>query len=244
MKKIIFFISILFIFISCSNELITVVDEYNPPYGIKAIPGSNSISISFWSGILASDFVGFNLYAGTSSNFNQPNDAIKNNMGSYPTVENSTHTRSSFTFPISGTYNNGTLYYVTVTAYGTNDLIDTKYIETKINAIVPVIPRAEGDVTGNTTITASNQPVGTIDTSNNKINSTNGWKVQSFGPQSDFNAVVVITNNIFYTNAEYSLNGLYIFSNTGQSALAKVWLNSSSGYRWAYHNQASQWNGI
>ena len=82
MKKIIFFISILFIFISCSNELITVVDEYNPPYGIKAIPGSNSISISFWSGILASDFVGFNLYAGTSSNFNQPNDAIKNNMGS------------------------------------------------------------------------------------------------------------------------------------------------------------------
>lgn len=59
MKKVIFFISILFIFISCSNELITVVDEYNPPYGIKAIPGNNSISISFWSGILASDFVGF-----------------------------------------------------------------------------------------------------------------------------------------------------------------------------------------
>ena len=75
-------------------------------------------------------------------------------MGSDPTVENSTHTRSSFTFPISGTYNNGTLYYVTVTAYGTNDLIDTKYIETKINAIVPVIPRVEGDNTGNT-ITAS-----------------------------------------------------------------------------------------
>lgn len=246
MKKIIFFISILFIFISCSNELITVVDEYNPPYGIKAIPGSNSISISFWSGILASDFVGFNLYAGTSSNFNQPNDAITNSAGSYPTVANSTHTRSSFTFPISGTYNNGTLYYVTVTAYGTNDLIDTKYIETKINAIVPVIPRAEGDVTGNTTITASNQPVGTIDTSNNKINSTNGWKVQSFGPQSDFNAVVVITNNIFYTNAEYSLNGLYIFSN-GNNGLAKVWITNTNGspsYHWAYHDKANLWLGI
>lgn len=243
MKKIIFFISILFIFISCSNELITVVDEYNPPYGIKAIPGNNSISISFWSGILASDFVGFNLYAGTSSNFNQPNDAIKNNMGSYPTVENSTHTRSSFTFPISGTYNNGTLYYVTVTAYGTNDLTDTKYIETKINAIVPVIPRMEGDGTGNT-ITANSQTVGTIDKTQNLVTASGGWKLQYFGPQSDFNAVVVITNNNFYEKDAYSLNGLYIFSNTGQSALAKVWLNSSSGYRWAYHNQASQWNGI
>ena len=245
MKKIIFFISILFIFISCSNELITVVDEYNPPYGIKAIPGSNSISISFWSGILASDFVGFNLYAGTSSNFNQPNDAINNNMGSYPTVENSTHTRSSFTFPISGTYNNGTLYYVTVTAYGTNDLIDTKYIETKINAIVPVIPRMEGTNTGgNTTITANGQTVASVN--GDKITPSGNWGMQYFGPQSDFNAVVVITNNIFYTNAEYSLNGLYIFSN-GQNGLAKVWITNTNGspsYHWAYHDKANLWLGI
>lgn len=244
MKKIIFFISILFIFISCSNELITVVDEYNPPYGIKAIPGNNSISISFWSGILASDFVGFNIYIKQgNSSFTQPTDAIKNNLGGYPTVENSTHTRSSFTFPISGTYNNGTLYYVTVTAYGTNDLTDTKYIETKINAIVPVIPRTEGNGTGNT-ITANSQTVGTIDKTQNLVTASAGWQLQYFGPQSDFNAVVVITNKNFYEKDAYSLNGLYIFSNTGQSALAKVWLNSSSGYRWAYHNQASQWNGI
>lgn len=252
MKKIIFFISILFIFISCSNELITVVDEYNPPYGIKAIPGNNSISISFWSGILASDFVGFNIYIKQgNSTFTQPTDAIKNSLGGYPTVANSTHTRTNFTIQVPPTqtvqtYQNGTLYYVTVTAYGTNDLTDTKYIETKINAIVPVIPRAEGNGTGNI-ITASNQTVGTIDTSNNKINSTNGWKVQSFGPQSDFNAVVVITNNIFYTNAEYSLNGLYIFSNTGQSALAKVWITNTNGspsYHWAYHDKANLWMGI
>ena len=251
MKKIIFFISILFIFISCSNELITVVDEYNPPYGIKAIPGNNSISISFWSGILASDFVGFNIYIKQgNSTFTQPTDAIKNNLGGYPTVANSTHTRTNFTIQVpptqtGQTYQNGTLYYVTVTAYGTNDLIDTKYIETKINAIVPVIPREEGDGTGNT-ITASNQPVGTIDTSNNKINSSNGWKVQSFGPQSDFNAIVVITNNIFYTNAEYSLNGLYIFSN-GQNGLAKVWITNTNGspsYHWAYHDKANLWMGI
>ena len=250
MKKIIFFISILFIFISCSNELITVVDEYNPPYGIKAIPGNNSISISFYSGILASDFVGFNIYIKQgNSTFTQPTDAIKNNLGGYPTVANSTHTRTNFTIPIPTNLagvpaiQNGTLYYVTVTAYGTNDLTDTKYIETKINAIVPVIPRAEGDGTGNT-ITANSQTVGTIDKTQNLVTASGGWKLQYFGPQSDFNAVVVITNKNFYEKDAYSLNGLYIFSNTGQSALAKVWLNSSSGYRWAYHNQASQWNGI
>lgn len=250
MKKIIFFISILFIFISCSNELITVVDEYNPPYGIKAIPGNNSISISFWSGILASDFVGFNIYIKQgNSSFTQPTDAIKNNLGGYPTVANSTHTRTNFTIPIPTNLvgvpaiQNGNLYYVTVTAYGTNDLTDTKYIETKINAIVPVIPRMEGDGTGNT-ITANSQTVGAIDKTQNLVTASGGWKLQYFGPQSDFNAVVVITNKNFYEKDAYSLNGLYIFSNTGQSALAKVWLNSSSGYRWAYHNQASQWNGI
>lgn len=248
MKKIIFFISILFIFISCSNELITVVDEYNPPYGIKAIPGNNSISISFWSGILASDFVGFNIYIKQgNSSFTQPTDAIKNNLGGYPTVANSTHTRTNFTIQVptqtGQTYQNGILYYVTVTAYGTNDLTDTKYIETKINAIVPVIPRTEGNGTGNT-ITANSQTVGTIDKTQNLVTASGGWKLQYFGPQSDFNAVVVITNKNFYEKDAYSLNGLYIFSNTGQSALAKVWLNSSSGYRWAYHNQASQWNGI
>ena len=246
MKKIIFFISILFIFISCSNELITVVDEYNPPYGIKAIPGNNSISISFWSGILASDFVGFNIYIKQgNSSFTQPTDAIKNSLGGYPTVENSTHTRSSFTFPISGTYNNGTLYYVTVTAYGTNDLIDTKYIETKINAIVPVIPRMEGDGTSDT-ITANGSQVGTIDKTQNLVTASGGWKLQYFGPQSDFNAVVVITNKNFYEKDAYSLNGLYIFSN-GNNCLAKVWITNTNGspsYHWAYHDKANLWLGI
>lgn len=249
MKKIIFFISILFIFISCSNELITVVDEYNPPYGIKAIPGNNSISISFWSGILASDFVGFNIYIKQgNSTFTQPTDAIKNSLGGYPTVANSTHTRTNFTIQVptqtGQTYQNGTLYYVTVTAYGTNDLTDTKYIETKINAIVPVIPRMEGDSTstGNT-ITANSQTVGTIDKTQNLVTASGGWKLQYFGPQSDFNAVVVITNKNFYEKDAYSLNGLYIFSN-GQNGLAKVHIISSSSHRWAYHNNADKWLGI
>ncbi len=252
MKKIIFFISILFIFISCSNELITVVDEYNPPYGIKAIPGNNSISISFWSGILASDFVGFNIYIKQgNSTFTQPTDAIKNNLDGYPTVANSTHTRTNFTIPIPTNLagvpaiQNGNLYYVTVTAYGTNDLTDTKYIETKINAIVPVIPRTEGTNTGgNTTITANGQTVASVN--GDKITPSGNWGMQYFGTQSDFNAVVVITNNIFYTNAEYSLNGLYIFSN-GNNSLAKVWItntNASPSYHWAYHDKANLWMGI
>lgn len=249
MKKIIFFISILFIFISCSNELITVVDEYNPPYGIKAIPGNNSISISFWSGILASDFVGFNIYIKQgNSTFTQPTDAIKNSLGGYPTVANSTHTRTNFTIKVptqtGQTYQNGNLYYVTVTAYGTNDLTDTKYIETKINAIVPVIPRMEGtNTSGNTTITANGQTVGTIDKTQNLVTASGGWKLQYFGPQSDFNAVVVITNKNFYEKDAYSLNGLYIFSN-GQNGLAKVHIISSSSHRWAYHNNANLWLGI
>lgn len=170
-------------------------------------------------------------------------------MGGYPTVANSTHTRTNFTIPIPTNLvgvpaiQNGNLYYVTVTAYGTNDLTDTKYIETKINAIVPVIPRMEGDSTGNT-ITANSQTVGTIDKTQNLVTASGGWKLQYFGPQSDFNAVVVITNKNFYEKDAYSLNGLYIFSNTGQSALVKVWLNSSSGYHWAYHNNADKWLGI
>ena len=184
MKKIIFFISILFIFISCSNELITVVDEYNPPYGIKAIPGNNSISISFWSGILASDFVGFNIYIKQgNSSFTQPTDAIKNNLGGYPTVANSTHTRTNFIIQVptqtGQTYQNGNLYYVTVTAYGTNDLTDTKYIETKINAIVPVIPRTEGtNASGNTTITANGQTVANVN--GDKITPNGNWGMQYF----------------------------------------------------------------
>lgn len=253
MKKIIFFISILFIFISCSNELITVVDEYNPPYGIKAIPGNNSISISFWSGILASDFVGFNIYIKQgNSTFTQPTDAIKNNLGGYPTVANSTHTRTNFTIPIPTNLvgvpaiQNGNLYYVTVTAYGTNDLTDTKYIETKINAIVPVIPRMEGTNTGgNTTITANGQTVANVN--GDKITPSGNWGMQYFGTQSDFNAVVVITNNNFpKSDNAYSVNGLYIFSN-GQNGLAKVWITNTNGspsYHWAYHDKANLWLGI
>lgn len=261
MKNIIFFIFMLFVFCSCSDELITIVDEYNPPYQIKAIPSNNSISVNFWSGVLASDFVGFNIYAGTSKTFNQPTDAITNSDGGYPTIKVSNHVRSNFTLtvpPMNGgtTYNNGTLYYVTVTAYGTNDLLDSKYIETKISDIVQVIPREEG--TGNnTTITVNNgtggttgTQVGTIDTSAGKVTCQSDWKMQSFGAQPNFNSIVIITNTAlsFYTDSnDYCYHGLYIFSNSAQNQLAKVWITATNGtpsYRWAYHDKANQWNGI
>ena len=249
MKKIVFLILILFIFSSCSDELITVVDEYNQPYGIKAIPGSNSISISFWSGILASDFAGFNLYAGTSANFTQPTDAILNGSGGYPTVAESTHSRSLFTLTIPngtvGPYQNGTLYYVTVTAYGTNELVDANYIETKISRVVPVIPRTEGTSTissGN--VTANGQTVATVN-GTATITPATGWGMQYFGTQSDFNAIVVITNNSFSSSSNaYSDSGLYIFSNANQNALAKVWMRGNNSYHWAYHDKANLWMGI
>lgn len=247
-KSIVFLAIFLFI-CSCSDELITVVDEYNPPYEIKAIPGNNSISVSFWSGVLASDFAGFNIYAGTSPSFNQPTDAILNSDGGYPTIAGSNHTRSNFTLTIpqgtSGGYQNGTLYYVTVTAYGTNDLISEGYIETRINSVVPVIPRTEGDsqITGNNITVNGITQVGTIDTSAGLVTASTGWSVQYFGYQTDFNSVVVVTNmNGFDSDAVYSVNGLYIFSNN--SALAKVWITGASSYRWAYQGNASAWNGV
>lgn len=155
MKKIIFLFFILFIFNSCSNELITVVDEYNPLYQVRAIPGNESISINFWSGILASDFAGFNLYISTTQTFT---NALLNSSGGYPTISFSTHARSNITltFPKTGglTYNNGTLYYVSVTAYGTNDLAEGGKIETKVVAI-PVVPRQQQTGSGIFTITGT-----------------------------------------------------------------------------------------
>ena len=245
MKKIyIFIILIIFTFISCNEELITVVDEYNPPYDIQAIPGDGKVSISFWSGVIASDFSGFNIYAKDSDSFTQPDDAIQNSKKAYPTVNRAKHTRTNFVIQIpTYTFNNNTLYYVSITAYGTNDLVDKKYIETPISTILPVVPRPEG--TGNgTTLTADTQTVGNI--ANGLVTGTGGWKVQYFGYQTNFNAVVVVTNNndaAFDTDAVYAVNGLYIFKNG--SSLAKIWITSSANaYRWAYQADASKWWGI
>lgn len=233
MKKIIFLFFILFIFNSCSNELITVVDEYNPLYQVRAIPGNNSISINFWSGILASDFAGFNLYISTTTTFT---NALLNSSGGYPTISFSTHARSNITltFPTRTglTYNNGDLYYVSVTAYGTNDLAEGGKIETRIDSIIPVVPRAESTtgttgftITGTTTVAAAN------------------GVIQSYGVQSNFNAITVFTNNnITATSLSYAAGGLYIASN--QNNLYKLWINPSGGNITATHSRANDCNTI
>ncbi|WP_028328391.1 hypothetical protein [Brachyspira alvinipulli] len=245
MKKIfIFIISSIFLFTSCNEELITIVDEYNAPYDIKAIPGNNTVYISFWSGIIASDFAGFNLYAGTANSFTQPTDAIKNASGGNPTIASSNHTRTNFVIQIpTYTFANGTLYYIAVSAYGTNDLVDKKYIETPISTILPVVPRPEGTGNGNALTAGAGGNVGNINGST--ITANGAWKVQYFGYQTNFNAVVIVTNNndaAFDTDAVYAVNGLYIFKNG--NSLAKIWITGANAYRWAYQADASQWWGI
>ena len=232
MNNIIFLIFLLFIFNSCSDELITIVDEYNPPYDIKAIPGANgtSISINFWSGVLADDFVGFNLYADTTRSFT---NAILNTDGSYPTVRVDTHTRSNFTliYPTSANIQANTLYYVTVTAFGTNDLAENGRIETKINSIIPFYPRTEGtgttgfNVTGTSTVAAAN------------------GQIKSYGYQTNFNAITIFTNNNTSSAAlPYIAGGLYIA--TDGTSLYKLWITSSGSYTYATHSQAANCNTI
>lgn len=232
MKKIIFLFFILFIFNSCSNELITVVDEYNPLYQVRAIPGNASIKINFWSGILASDFAGFNLYISTTQTFT---NALLNSSGGYPTIPFSTHARSNITltFPTTGgPYNNNTLYYVSVTAYGTNDLAEGGKIETRRDSVIPVVPRAESTGNGSFTIT----PGASV--------SVAAGVIQSYGVQSNFDAITVFTNNNITTTSEsYALGGLYIALNG--NTLSKLWINPSGNNNTnASHNQANNCNTI
>ena len=228
MKKIIFLFFILFIFNSCSNELITVVDEYNPLYQVRAIPGNESISINFWSGVLASDFAGFNLYISTTQTFT---NALLNSSGGYPTISFSTHARSNITlqFPTTLTYNNDTLYYVSVTAYGTNDLAEGGKIETRIDSIIPVVPRAESQGSTGFTITPGTS-----------VAAANGV-IQFYGVQSDFNAITVFTNASSQSQS-YAVGGLYIASNG--TNLYKLRINSSGDYTYATHTQADKCNTI
>lgn len=229
MKKIIFLFFISFIFNSCSNELITVVDEYNPLYQVRAIPGDGSISINFWSGILASDFAGFNLYISTTQNFT---NALLNSSGGYPTISFSTHARSNITltFPTTLTYNNGTLYYVSVTAYGTNDLAEGGKIETRIDSVIPVVPRQQQTGNGNFTITGTSTVAYT------------GGVIQSYGVQSNFDAITVFTNASSQSQS-YAAGGLYIGSNG--TTLSKLWISpSGGGNTTATHSQAGQCNTI
>ena len=189
---------------------------------------------------MASDFAGFNLYIHTNINLT---NALLNEKGGYPTIPFSTHARSNITlkFPTNANPQNNNLYYVSVTAYGTNDLAEGGKIETRINAIIPVIPRTETtSAVSGTTISAGSL---TATSNSNRITATN-WKIQSYGYQTNFNAVTVFTNSNNLTNsADYSVGGLYIFSNN--TNLVKVWITTNgSNYIYATNNKANICNTI
>lgn len=107
----------------------------------------------------------------------------------------------------------------------------------RIDSIIPVVPRVESTGTGTTaTINA-----GTL---NITINTTNisGGKIQSYGVQSNFDAITVFTNNnITTTSQSYTVGGVYIASNN--TDLCKVWITSSN-YTYAFHSNAGQCNTI
>ena len=107
MKKIFLLIVFSIFFSSCAEELVTIIDEYNMPYEIKAIPGDSKVSIEFWSGILASDFAGFNLYAKTSEDIIQIDDAILDaSTQALPTIKGTNHTRTNFIIDIPNSIEN------------------------------------------------------------------------------------------------------------------------------------------
>ena len=240
MKNIIFLIFALFIFNSCSDELITIVDEYNPPYEVKAIPnGDGTVSISFWSGVLANDFAGFNLYASATRDFT---NALTGLDGGYPTVRETTHTRTNFTLSFSTytsfnfTSGGNTLYYIGVTAYGTNELAEGGKIETKVVAI-PVVPRGEQQ---------NNSQTGTITVGSLTVNVTattiSGGQARDCGYRTNFNEITAFTNNSLSSGSLTRSTGhLYVFSNG--SYLAKVWI-TSSGYTYATHSHGNVCNTI
>ena len=181
---------------------------------------------------MASDFAGFNLYISTTQTFT---NAILNERDGYPTIPFSTHARSNITltFPTRAglTYNNGDLYYVSVTAYGTNDLAEGGKIETRIDSIIPVVPR--GETTGATS-------TGFTITTGTSVAAANGV-IQSCGVQSNFNAITVFTN-ASSQRLSYSVGGVYIASNGNN--LYKLRINSDGNYTTATHDKANLCNTI
>ena len=110
-------------------------------------------------------------------------------------------------------------------------------IETRIDSIIPVVPRQEQTSTG--TITAGSLSI----TINPTTATISGGKIQSYGVQSNFDAITVFTNNnITATSLSYAVGGVYIASNN--TDLCKVWITSSGNYTYAFHSKAGQCNTI
>lgn len=253
---------ILMLILGCKNDLILVVDSYNPPYNIVAVPKNNGITLKFWSGVLSTDFAGFNIYVNNTGSFTQIDDAIINSSsGGLPTITSSDHSRSLFNIDVPGTYNNGTLYYVAITSYGTNSLATNGYLETKISTVSKVVPRPEG------TSTLANNSVLNILGPGNIANIDDGttpdslnmrfitpippYRIQSLGIQSNFTDVVIVSN-MNYTldfdelQTDIQINKMFIlFDNT---SLVKLYITATNDtgttLRWSYQANAAIFNGL
>ncbi len=247
MNRIFIILLLSFLFYSCESDLITILDEYNPPYEIVAVPRNGGITVNFISGILASDFAGFNIYV---DNFSQPTDAKLGTDGALPTVRYENHVRELFYLPAPGTYVNGTLYTIALTAYGTNDLADNGYIETKINATYTVVPRLEGTITDTSINIPATGVIANITGSN--IQPAGAYKIQYFGTQSSFTNITIITNNNYATDFDSSAipaiaNGVYVLKDNTNN-FVKIWIKSISGanitFDWAHRNDTHPSNSI
>lgn len=225
---------------SCNSNPIITLDEYNPPYNVTAIPGNNSVRVRFVSGVLSTDFAGFNVYV---NNFALFDDAILNTAGGRPTIIGTNHTRQLFELDIpTHAFINGTLYEIAITAYGTNELAENKRIETSISAKSKskCIPRPETTEDLQNSMTLG----GIAFTFTGTTISVSTGGIQYFGVQTKFNDITVVTNTSLWMSALEKVDGgLYIAYDSANTTYVKVWI-SGNKITWASNNQANLWNGV
>lgn len=225
---------------SCNANPIITLDEYNPPYNVTAIPGDSSVRVRFVSGVLSTDFAGFNVYV---NNFALFDDAILNTAGGRPTITGTNHTRQLFEINIpTYKFNNGTLYEIAITAYGTNELAENKRIETSISAKSKskCIPRPETTEALRNSITLGGIAFTFTDTT---ISVSTGG-IQYFGVQTKFNDITVVTNTSLWAQQtlDRANGGLYIAYDRS-TTYVKVWI-SGNQITWAVNDRADLWNGV
>ena len=103
-------------------------------------------------------------------------------------------------------------------------------IETRIDSVIPVVPRQQQTGNGNFAITGTSTVAYT------------GGVIQFYGVQSNFDAITVFTN-ASSQSLSYAAGGLYIGSNG--TTLSKLWISpSGGGNTTATHSQAGQCNTI
>lgn len=135
---------------SCSQTPVSVVDDYQSPSDINVIPGDEIITIEFNSANSAGDFAGFNVYFSSSDSYSSA-EKLSNASGSFPSVNFRKHGHERVRIVLSNeswrpSIENGSTYYLTVRAYGTNEYSDSGTIESSDTEMHKVTPRPEGSI--------------------------------------------------------------------------------------------------